>query len=151
MRITTIATILFLFFTPIKLTGKELYKWVDQDGNVHFGQIRPTGKAVEKIQVKAGGQGNRKEVLETNSAETDQDERQEEGKTQPDASVEKQPHNAEIRNQNCSRARQNLKILQDDHQNAAVSDKNGSPVKLSEEATAAKLKETRQLVKRYCE
>ena len=43
---------IFLFLCTTNNLKAEIYKWVDEQGNTHFGDIRPDNAAVEKLQLK---------------------------------------------------------------------------------------------------
>ena len=52
-QITTISTLfLGVFFLSQALAGEAIFRWVDEDGNVHFGDRAPQGVEAVQINVK---------------------------------------------------------------------------------------------------
>ena len=47
---------LLLFFTALSSanTSAEIYKWVDENGKVHFGDAPPTSKKAQSVDLKPG-------------------------------------------------------------------------------------------------
>ena len=131
--------ILLIFCSFISISGNtEVYRWVDDDGNVHFSDKKPAEKDAEEISDK---------LSETNIDESSEamrrldqvlsesvGEKQIRGKIEKKARLEK-----EHRNSVCEKARNELRILKG---RVVFVDENGDSYDISEaqrKVEAAKL------------
>ena len=44
-------------FTAIYISAADIYKWVDADGNTHYGDAPPTGASSEQVRVDPSSNG----------------------------------------------------------------------------------------------
>ena len=44
-------------FTAIYISAADIYKWVDSDGNTHYGDTPPTGATLEQVRVNSSSSG----------------------------------------------------------------------------------------------
>lgn len=127
------ALLIVLLMVPmIGAQAAKLYKWTDEAGNTHYTQVPPTEHPTEVI----------------TSEPPPPQPPAEDDTTLPEGMSATDDANMKIKQKNCEAARKNLevyksseKIIQDD----------GTEMVLSEEMRAAKLKETEQQIKLYCE
>lgn len=104
---------LLLILAPGAFAGK-VYKWVDKDGNVHYGAERPPTAAQElNIKVRPGhpaaGKGTAASKSEANGKGDDPEKTVNVKNKKELAEVEKK--NAEIRKKNCSIAKKRLAAI----------------------------------------
>lgn len=98
--------------TPASTLATDIYKWVDKDGKVHYGDHPPSGEPVEKVQIKERtsqdpAYGER--LLKQNRLlEIYDEERQEKKSIQAAQEAEEEKRRA-----NCAKARKQLQEVQD--------------------------------------
>lgn len=117
----------------------SLYKWVDENGHVHYSQTPPDKSAAKSEQIQ---------VKDTNPYQTEQDKaaarKSDENKpTTTDAAAQV----VETRKKNCEIARQNLQTFQNSDR---VQQPDGTVITLSEEMRASKIKEAQAMINAYC-
>jgi hypothetical protein len=136
--------LLGLSITPLQA---EVYKWQDDSGETHYSQTPPPGVPASRLRLHgtpshAGQPDPRlKESLEAFDKRRQQD--QEAGRKRAEAAQQ-----AELRKQNCARARSNLQTLQSHGQ---IKLKEGDAYRmLSEEERQAKIAEAQQQIDEFC-
>ncbi len=135
-----LALALALVVVPAKAA---MYKWVDEQGNVHYTQSRPTG--VEAREIKAPSPAPASAPAE----EPSPDEEAEENlppPPPPTADLEEERRNQAIRKENCENARKNLEIYTR-HRRILV---DGEVMVLSDDERARRLKEAQEHIKQFC-
>ena len=83
-----------------------MYKWTDEEGNVHYSQKPPRGKQYEKLKVQKGpppGTQTKSPSYSTPSISEDAGSK---------AVEEEVAKNEEIRKKNCEAAKKNLRVFQ---------------------------------------
>ena len=91
-------------------TANEIYKWVDEDGNVHY-EDRPTGAPSEERLTMTYNRTNSSAVSNRVQARVDRQAAQDEARSQQAAAEQEAAENAAIeaeRQQACERARARL-------------------------------------------
>ncbi len=152
MRILNLATIMLLALAPLQSHGEEIYKWVDENGKVHFGQARPTGRVAETIQVKTKAAAETGAGRDADAAQGKGDIEKPKAKDerQTNVSPEQQSAMDKMRKNNCEMARANLNALEQDA-NVLLIDETGNKVKLDAAMKKAKLEETRKQIQKDCQ
>jgi hypothetical protein len=126
---------LLLIAPLVSAQATKLYKWTDEQGTVHYSQIPPTERQAEVITPEAPPPA--------------QPEAEAKDTTKPPEGIsESQAANMKIKQQNCEAAQKNLRIYQS---SAKVLQPDGTEITLSDEMREAKIKETQQQIKFYCE
>ncbi len=131
----------------------NVYKWVDEQGNVHYGQQRPSNAQVEKLDVerhapqdtssyKRPGQ-NKKATDEGKKDETDADAKEKKDK-KPETAAEKKRRKAA-----CAQARQQLATMQSIGR-IRSKDKDGNTAYLSQQQKEARIKKIRESISKQC-
>jgi len=110
-----LVTLLAAFTTAT--VAKEMYRWVDADGNVHYSDTPPPADARETTSIKGGSRADLNEDSEGKSEtesyaeqEAEFQERQTK-RTEAEAEAKKEAEIAENRTKNCDIARHNLEVL----------------------------------------
>lgn len=139
-----------LFSSSLCMAG--VYKWVDDQGNVHYGQQKPIDQSVKKMDVQMHAPrdtssynraGSKNEEGEVDPDAKDK-ETEEEPKKKPETAAEKKRRLAA-----CAQARNNLATMQASGQ-IRSKDKDGNVGYLSEPQKQARIKSTRDLVSKHC-
>ena len=143
----------FILSSSLCLAG--VYKWVDEQGNVHYGQQKPIDQSVKKMDVqmhaprdtssyKRAGSKNEEGVEGEQDPEAKNKETEEKPKKKPETAAEKKRRLAA-----CAQARKNLATMQSSGQ-IRSKDKDGNVGYLSDEQKQARIKSTRDLVSKHC-
>jgi hypothetical protein len=117
----------------------SLYKWVDENGHVHYSQTPPDKSATQSEQMQ---------VKDTSPYQTEQEKaearKSEEGKP---ATTDAAAQVVETRKKNCEIARQNLQTFQNSDR---IQQPDGTVITLSDEMRASKVKEAQAMISAYC-
>ena len=138
-------SLLFALSTP---PHAEVYKWVDEHGNVHYGD-RPGNARSEQIQIKtapAPPDPDAAEHREKSQKLLNELSEEQAEKKQADA---KQEQEEAQRKANCELAKKNL----DTYEHAAtlyVKDKNGERHNLTDDEYKKAMESSRDAVKKWC-
>ena len=133
MRILLLATI--MIFASSASAG--LYKWVDEEGNVHYSQKRPRDKQYKRIKAPKPAPTNasplyQKEKKESNGSKTARTET---------------ANNKKIRADNCAGAKKNLQTYQ---LYKKISDGSGKSRTLKPSERKKRIQETQQAISEFC-
>ncbi len=138
----------FVFTATISVAG--IYKWVDEQGNVHYSQQPPTNTASEKMQVqqraprdnstysRPGEQSKNKDAATDKSAETAKTEKK------PETKAEKQRRLAA-----CEQARKSLQTMESVGRIRAQ-DSNGELSYLSQDQKEERMRQSREMLSKHC-
>lgn len=132
MRIVLLATMIIFASTA----SAGLYKWVDNEGNVHYSQKRPKGKQFKRIKVPASAPTDSKPLY--------QSETKKDNKTVADESAK----NAKARAANCKNAKGNLKAYQVYRR---IRDKAGNVTVVGDEERAKKITQAKRNIDNFCD
>lgn len=126
----------------------KLYKWVDEDGNVTYSQIKPPDREAETVRLRSAtlredGANEKLESLTDKANEASKD--REFAENEATAQMERR----ERLKKNCEIARENMRILKT---NSRVQDKDadGNPYFLDEAAIEAKIEATQRQIEANC-
>ena len=127
---------IMMIFANTSFAG--LYKWVDNEGNVHYSQKRPANSQYKRLKAPPPAPENSKPLYEsTNSIST------------PSSVVASETaKNKKIRAQNCQKAKKNLKGYTLFRR---IKDKDGNVKTLDDKARAAQIKNAEQAVSNFCD
>jgi hypothetical protein len=151
LRRSTVIWVLLAFaaFSAVA-ESQNMYKWTDDQGEVHYSQFPPPGHKAEKMKApppapgpstNAGGN----DLQEPGDATKKQDEKQaqEENDAKRKAALE------EMRKKNCEIARQNLVNLQRGG-NVRYKGPNGEVIRLTEEDRQKRIEDANTHIKENC-
>ncbi|MGI9304540.1 MAG: DUF4124 domain-containing protein [Gammaproteobacteria bacterium] len=129
--------------------AKQVYKWTDSEGNVHYGD-RPNGAASEQIEVKSS------DTAAPSASEAQRRERQnrllqiyDEERREAREAAEKEKQNKEIAKRNCNVARDHLAQIQDASYLYRLDDK-GERVAYTDEERTQATRKAELSVKSWC-
>lgn len=113
-----------------------MYKWVDDEGNIHYDQSPPADRESEKLEGPAG----------TPSQQTPPASTKEGADQAPPAVTEDE--NTRIKRQNCDAARRNQELYK---RSDKILQPDGTELVLSDEMRAERLRQVAEDIKKFCE
>lgn len=149
-RPASIAALLTVFLIG-PVSASDIYKWTDEDGNVHFGD-RPTGELPTERLTIASNPTNRAAVREQNSAQAEaradarkaKEEAAAAAPTREELQAEEDEHN-----QRCAALRQRMQKLVQSRR-IYREDESGERVYLDESEMAATRADVEQQISEHC-
>lgn len=141
MRLHTQAGLLLLALLAAGTAQAKMYKWVDEQGNIHYSQERPPQAGVEEIKPPPppadAPPARRQDAAEQTGS----------GGPGPTGDAEGDDLQAKVYKKNCEIARKNLDIYT---QHSRVLNAQGEVEELDEETRQARIREARENIKKYC-
>jgi hypothetical protein len=144
-------TVMLLVSVMAGSAGAEIYKWVDEDGNVHYSQRQPPKESqpqtTEIVDLKTGGgSDDARKALDKDIQRADKlrTERLKHQADQQQAAAEQ----AE-RKRGCDSARARLQSLEESQRIFHI-DEQGNRVRVGEEQRQADMAEAREQIAEYC-
>ncbi|HEB98054.1 MAG TPA: DUF4124 domain-containing protein [Thiotrichales bacterium] len=128
-----------------------IYKWVDENGQVHYGERPPPGSDYSSVAPPpppATDTGTGQERIEK-TREFLETSRKAREKAKQDA--EKARAEAERRRKNCEAARRNLEILTYTTGRRRIYGPDGTPRKMTEDERELRMARARQQIDKYCD
>ena len=131
----------------LPVSALALYKWVDDDGNVHYSQVKPSDRPVEELKPPAtvDTEGARKELDRMQKKSDSYFE--ERGKLKEERLQAEEERKA--KKANCERAREELAGVIA-HYRVYVTNEAGERVRQSEEQRQAREKSTHHNIQKFC-
>ncbi len=131
-------TFAFSFLAAVNsVHAVSLYKWVDENGRVHYSQTPPEKSAVDSKQVQ---------VKDSNPYQSEQPAADDTDDSKP-GTTDAAAKVVETRKENCTIAKQNLETFRYSEQ---VKQPDGTVITLSDEMRSIKMKEAQALINAYC-
>jgi len=146
----SLALSLTLFISNYCYAG--IYKWVDEQGNVHYGQQRPADSQSERLNIQHHAPSDVSSYKRPGSKEENKDGNTENKDKAADANEEKKPETAEEKKRRlnaCSQAKKNLSTMESIGR-IKSKDKDGNASYLSQQQKEAKMKQSRDLISKHC-
>ncbi len=132
--IRTAATIIAFGLLSVGATqAATLYKWTDEEGNVHYSQTRPEETKADRMQIKDSKKPQQK---------------QEEESVEPPENAGQDPRKLEARKRNCDIARANMEVYKNSER---IKKPDGTVVTLSDEMRQSKIKEAQAMIDENCQ
>ena len=142
--ISLIITMTIMWSTAVFAASTNTYKWVDENGNVHYSQRPPPGSNYEKMKVKTPSSSSA-----TQSPASDQSEQKAGTSSKSGNVVENEvAKNQEIRRQNCEAAKKNLQAYTIYKR---VRKPDGTVVRLEDQERARLIEESKAAIKEFCD
>jgi hypothetical protein len=131
----------FLFFLLFFGTAQaaSMYKWIDEEGNIHYSQVPPEDQEAQKIEAEASPPPPSAPESKTESDAPDI--------LPPGLQPTGAEGAGELDRQKCFEARRNLEVLMRQRE---VTLPDGKKMVFSEEMRRQKIDEAREEMKRYC-
>ena len=122
-----------------------LYKWVDNEGNVHYSQKRPANKQYKRLKAPPPAPANSQPLY--NSSKPEKKASKATNKN-PNKTVEAETaKNKKIRADNCVKAKKNLNTLQ---VNRRIRDKDGNLIIIDDNVRAKQIEKAKQAISEFC-
>jgi len=141
-------TLLFLLiFAPLTGAQAQAYKWVDENGQVHYGQQPPVRGKAESVPLpsRRADSGALEDLRQRNDAATRSRQDSADAAAQQQAEAER----ARMRNEACSKMRANLDVLQT--RNRVRELKGAEYVSLSREEQQSRIEDLQQQIGEHCQ
>ena len=153
ISLTSIILMLMLLGASQSAFAGKIYKWVDSEGKIHYGERPPAGNGQQMrvprnpprgaTPAPSATTGENKDAaskfLESVAAE----------RKEKNEAADKAAKNKEIADKNCSRARKNVATLKQGGRRYEMDEK-GERKYMSEEDIQKRLKESEAMVKEWC-
>ena len=114
-----------------------LYKWVDNEGNVHYSQKRPPNKQYKRLKAPPPAPENSKPLYESAKPTT----------TSNNVVATETAKNQKIRAQNCVKAKKNLSSYT---LYRRFKDKDGNVKTIDDKVRAAQIERAKQAISNFC-
>ena len=148
-RLPVICALLVFTASSPAADSQNMYKWTDDQGEVHYTQFPPPGRKTEKMQPppppaepSTGSENDLQKQLDTIKQQNDK-QLQETKEADQRAEIQK------IRKKNCETAHKNLVNLNRGG-NVRYMGPSGEAIRLTEEERQKRIDETNQQIKEYC-
>lgn len=146
---------LLLALAPLAPADAATYRWVDEHGNVHYSDQRPSGRDAERVgsetRMPAGEQPEEETSGQADDSEDEERERQQERFEEHQAEQQELREEAlEQRRQQCQQLEQDLARLQQGGRFRAPGGEDGELEYMSEEQVQERIDNTRQMLEQEC-
>lgn len=141
---------IFLGFLPI-VTQAAIYKWVDEDGEVHYSQQKPQNTKTEKIKVTSRAPENTSTYSKPtlNKKPDEKQASDKSAKSSAETTGKKPKKSAKERADSCKQAQTNLQALTSRGRVRQKDDK-GNVTYMSEEQKQQRIKREQDRIKENC-
>ena len=129
--------------------NQNMYKWTDDQGEVHYSQFAPPGREAEKLKAPASPAHSTGAGENELQQQLDTQENQDKKQAQEEMDAKKKAQIEEIRKKNCEIANKNLDNLQRGG-NVRYMNANGEVIRLSEEERQKRIDEANKHIKENC-
>ena len=146
LRLSCLAFVLFFFAAN---SYADVYKWLDDDGQVHYSQQPPPGQQAEMIKAPpppAIDPAKAQQEIDTLIEQQKAEEQTQQDQNKKSAQEQERENQLE---KNCQAAKQNLQAYQDNPGRRLMDDK-GNVTRPTEEDRQQKIRESQQKVKEFC-
>jgi hypothetical protein len=149
MRSIALGLIMVLGCLMSEAAIAAMYKWVDNEGNIHYSQVPPSDKEVEKIAPPPPVPEQPAKPPMQEAEQAVEAKANEQKTTAEDAEKRKadEEHLAEIYKKNCDIATENMAIYKSGNR---IITPEGERVRLSDEMRAEKIKQAQEAIDKYC-
>jgi len=136
--------VILLILCAMPLAAQKIYKWVDENGQVHYSSKKPPGQEAEKLNIRTN------EPKPAPEAEQQAAEAGEEEEVDDETKAELAKLDAQNLRRSCDQAKKNLTALQNSYRVAQQDPDTGEMVRLSDNQRGAALKQAKDNIKEFC-
>ena len=144
------ALLLTLLLTATLSYASGIYKWIDDDGQVHYSQTPPPNRPAELIQGAPPPANDPAAVRGNLQRQLDAFDERRAQRDEAFAEQKEKEEVARIKKQNCETARKNLANLRRGGNNAYMTPE-GEVVRLTDEDRAKRIEDAKQGIEDNCE
>ena len=148
-RLPLIWVLLLVATASLADDNQNMYKWTDDQGEVHYTQFPPQGRPVEILHGALPPAQSAETAGNDLQKQLDTMEQQNEKQQQETRDAEQRAEIQKIRKKNCESAHQNL-INLNRGGNVRYMGPNGEAIRLTEEERQKRIDETNQQIKENC-
>lgn len=134
MRMLLLATLMIFAFSA----SAGLYKWVDDEGNVHYSQKRPKNKKYKRLKPPAPAPESSKPLYKPLAKPAENN----------DIVAAETAKNEKIRADNCAGAKKNLNSYTISRR---IRDKDGNVSYIDDNVRAKKIEEAKKAIREFCQ
>ncbi|MCS3902955.1 molecular chaperone DnaK (HSP70) [Methylohalomonas lacus] len=146
---TVIPSILALLMLNTPVLATNMYKWTDEEGNVHYTQNPPPEDA-QGVRMDPPADVDTEQAREELQRKQEKLEAMEQQREQAREEAEKEQERAALYEKNCRLARERLQRLENSGMVRAI-DEDGNMSRIGPEEQAERINEVKEKVKKYCE
>ena len=141
---------LTLALVSAPLAQAEVYRWVDENGGVHFSQRPPQQGDYQEQKLRVAPPADPEAARARVDKLIERQKNAEEAKRQHQKEAAEAAKKREIQQQNCNKARQHLDGLLA-RPRVLMRNPDGTMTRLSEEERQARIAETRKRIEEFCQ
>lgn len=139
--------------SPLAVTA-GVYKWTDENGNVHYGSQRPTEAPSEKLKIQGDTTPYADDdAIRAETEETKKSDKEGEGEKKPEAAAPKAAEQPKLSKKEkkglCQQARKNVQTIES-RGRVRVKQEDGSSRHLTDPERTKELAAARKNVSKYC-
>jgi hypothetical protein len=149
VMIKPIALLSLLIFAS-QLQAEKIYKWVDENGQIHYSSKKPPGTEVETMKVSKGPKVTPPAAEEAPVDPNEPVDPEADAEAEAQARAQLAQSDAVNRKRLCDQARNNLNALNTSVRVQRVDEKTGQTVRMTDEQRVTAMKNAQQAVKEYC-
>lgn len=149
LRLTLACIVLFLASGSLAAGKSGIYKWVDDNGEIHYSQNSPVGRDAKKM--KSAAPQPVVDPVDDKHASQHAEVMNERSASEEDVAATEisKEENDKLINENCAAARKNLAAFQQG-MNKSYMSPDGKVVQLTEEVRLQRISESEQKIEKYC-
>ncbi|MCB1583841.1 MAG: DUF4124 domain-containing protein [Marinicella sp.] len=139
------AILLMFLGVAVSIHAEKIYKWVDENGQIHYSSQKPPGQETETVKVSKGPK------VTQNSSEKE-DKETDAKAAGDDAAIKAQMAKTDAANMKrlCEQAKKNIAALNTTVRVTKVDEKTGETVRMTDDQRLEAMKNAQQGVKEYC-
>lgn len=143
----TVSAVALLLTVAAGAAQAEIYKWTDKQGVQHYSEQPPASSNYEKVKPNYAPAATPPATQPKDQPQSDPK------KTDPERALQEQKYKEEaarVRQQNCETVQQRLADLESSPR-ITIKDTDGTLKRLSDDERQAKITDTQELIKKYCD
>lgn len=150
MKKMLIIALVFAGFSVVN--AEKVYKWVDENGQIHYSNQKPDTENVETVKLKKAPKIVKKETEETNTEVANVTAAEEPVDPEAEKEAKKQMAKADAANRKkqCDAARKNLNALNTSTRVAQVDEATGTRTIMTDEQRVKAFQQANKAIKDFC-
>ena len=149
--------VLILILFTVSIHAKKIYKWVDEDGKIHYSSTKPQDQQTETVRIRKAPSRLEQPPADETTAEEQSDEsaptaQETVQNAQDEAAAQAQQDETDRinRQQECNRARANLNTLNATFRVTRQDPETGEVVRMTDDERVAALARAQELIRTNC-
>jgi hypothetical protein len=134
-----------------QLMAEKIYKWVDENGQIHYSSQKPPDQEVETVKVRKGPRVTPPPAAEETPADPNEPvDPEADAEAEAEARAQLAQADAVNRQRLCDQARQNLAALNATVRVQRIDEKTGETVRMTDDQRVAAMQRANQAIREYC-